>query len=95
MAERDTSKTDVVFGLEEQLSKFPSELLDRLSIESHLGIIVHDFDTETITFLATDLELSAVEVHDIQSSWPEKPAAQRLELLKNLKEEKKSQITYK
>ena len=96
MAESDASKTYVVLNLEEQLSRFPSELLDRLCIESHLGEIVHDLDTETIvTLLANDLELSTVEVHDIESSWPEKSTAQQLELLKNLKAEKKSQITYK
>ena len=98
MAESDASKT--VFGtglhsLEEQLSKFPAELLDRPCVEYHLGKLIHDIDTESITFLVTNLELSAVDVDDIQSSWPEKPVAERLELLKKWKEEKKSHITYK
>ena len=93
MAEGDASLG--FLSLEEQLSKFPSELLDRPCIESHLGKVVHDIDSETIVFLATDLALSAVEVEDIQTSWPGKPAAQRLELLKKWKEEKNSQITYK
>ena len=98
MAESDASKTNFDTGLhslEEQLSKFPAELLDRPCVEYHLRKLIHDIDTESITFLATNLELSAVEVDDIQSSWPEKPAAERLELFKTWKEEKISHITYK
>ena len=98
MAESDVSTTDIgteLHSLEENLSKFPSELLDHPCVESHLGKIIHDVDTDTITFLASDLELSAVEVDEIQPIWPEKPASERLELLKKWKEEGKSHITYK
>jgi hypothetical protein len=98
MVESDSSKTDVgtrLLSLEEQLSKFPPELLDRPFLESHLGKIIHDVDTPTITFLATNLEHSAVEVDDIRSFWSEKSAAQRLELLKKWKEDKNSHVTYR
>lgn len=99
MAESDASKMDIstrLLTLEEHLSKFPLELLDRPCVESHLGKIIHEIDTGTITRLATDLEFSAVKVDNIQSLWPEKSASQRLELLKTcIKGEKKSHITYK
>ena len=96
MAESDAPFVGSRFlSLEEQLSKFPSELLDRLCIESHLGKVVHDIDTETIIFLATFLELSAVEVDGIRTSWQGQSAAQRLELLKKWKEQKMLQVTYK
>ncbi len=98
MAESDASKTDVgtrPLSLEEQLSKFPPELLDRPYLESHLGKIIHDVDTHTITFLATNLEHLAVEVDNIRSFWPEKSVAQRLQLLKKWKEEKNSHVTYR
>ena len=43
MAEGDVSR--VAARLEDQLSKFPAELLDRPCVESHLGKLVHDIDT--------------------------------------------------
>ena len=82
-------------NLEEQLSKFPAELLDRGCVESHLSKLVHDIDTETMVMMATDLELFAVEVDDIQTAWPRKPATQRLEMFKKWQEKKKSQATYR
>ena len=82
-------------SLEEQLSKFPVELLDRPCAESHLGKLVHMIDTESMMLLATDLELLAVEVDDIQTAWPRKPAVQRLEMFKKWKQKNTSQATYR
>ena len=93
MAEGDVSR--VAARLEDQLSKFPAELLDRPCVESHLGKLVHDIDTETMVVMATDLELLAVEVDDIQTAWPRKPAIQRLEMFKKWQEKKKSRATYR
>ena len=82
-------------SLEKQLSKFPAELLDRPCVESHLGKLVHMIDTESMMLLATDLELLAVEVDDIQTAWPRKPAVQRLEMFKKWKQKNQSQATYR
>ena len=84
-----------IINLEEQLSKFPSELLDRPCAESHLGKLVHEIDTKSMMLLATELELSAVEVDDIQTAWPRKPAVQRLEMFKKWLQKKQSQATYR
>ena len=85
----------VVLSLEEQLSKFPAHLLDRPCAESHLGKLVHMIDTESMVMLATDLELSAVEVDDIQTAWPRKPAVQRLEMFKKWQQKNQSKATYR
>ena len=83
-------------SLEEQLSKFPAELLDRQCFESHLGKIVHHITTDTMVMMATDLGLSDVEVDDIQTAWPPRsPAKQRLEILKKWQEKKASEATYR
>ena len=82
-------------SLEEQLSKFPAELLDRPCVESHLGKLVSVIDTESMVLLATDLELLAVEVDDIQTAWPRKPAIQRLEIFKKWQQKNQSQATYR
>ena len=87
----------VVIGLslEEQLSKFPDELLDHPCAKSHLGKLVHVIDTESMVLLATDLELLAVEVDDIRTAWPRKPAVQRLEMFKRWQQKNRSQATYR
>ena len=82
-------------SLEEQLSKFPAHLLDRPCAESHLGKLVHMIDTESMVMLATDLKLSAVEVDDIQTAWPRKPATQRLEMFKKWQQKNQSKATYR
>ena len=81
--------------LEEQLSKFPVQLLDRPCAESHLGKLVHTIDTESMVLLATDLDLLAVEVDDIQTAWPRKPAVQRLEMFKKWQQKNQSKATYR
>ena len=82
-------------SLEEQLSKFPAQLLDVPCVESHLSKLVHMIDTESMVLLATDLELLAVEVDDIQTAWPRKPAVQRLEMFKKWKQKNQSKATYR
>ena len=82
-------------SFEEQLSKFPAELLDRQCFESHLGKLVHHITTDTMVMMATDLGLSDVEVDDIQTAWPRKPAIQRLEMFKKWQEKKTSKATYR
>jgi hypothetical protein len=84
-----------IISLEQQLSKFPAHLLDRPCAESHLGKLVHAIDTKNMILLATDLELSAVEVDDIQTAWPREPAVQRLEIFKKWLQKKQSQATYR
>jgi hypothetical protein len=97
MAEGGLVRRSGVVGLsfEEQLSKFPAHLLDRPCAESHLGKLVHMIDTESMVMLATDLELSAVEVDDIQTAWPRKPAVQRLEMFKKWQQKNQSRATYR
>ena len=82
-------------SLEEQLSKFPAQLLDIPCAESHLGKLVHMIDTESMVLLATDLGLSDVEVKDAQEIWPRKPAIQRLEMFKMWQQKNQSQATYR
>ena len=82
-------------SLEKQLSKFPSQLLDCQCVESHLGKLVHVIDSATMEMMASDLDLSQVEVDDIQSSWERKPVKQRLEMFKKWLEKNKSQATYR
>ena len=83
-------------GLQTQLSRFPSEVLDRACVESHLGKLVHCIDIETMELMATDnLDLSGVEVDDIRHSHPLKPAVQRLEMFKKWQEKKQSEATYR
>ena len=77
------------------LSKFPSQLLDRQCVESHLGKLVHVIDSVTMEMMASDLDLSQVEVDDIKSSWERKPVKQRLEMFKKCLEKNNSQATYR
>ena len=70
-----TAKGMVGLRLEEQLSKFPTELLEYQCFESHLGKLVHHITADTMVMMATDLGLSDVEVNDIQEVWPRNPAA--------------------
>ena len=65
-------------SLEDQLSKFPAELLDCQCFESHLGKLVHHITIDAMVMMATDLGLSDVEVEDYQFAWIRNPAKQRL-----------------
>ena len=86
---------DVSASLEEQLSKFPAEILDRQCFESHLGKLVHHITTDTMVMVATDLGLSDMEVEDIHEIWPRNPAKKRLQMFKKWQEKKKSEATYR
>ena len=92
-----TRSRGVVGGLslKEQLSKVPARLLDIPCAESHLGKLVHSIDTESMVLLATDLGLTDVEVDDIRTAWPRKPAVQRLEMFKTWQQKNQSQATYR
>ena len=82
--------------LQTQLSRFPSELLDRACAESHLGKLVHCIEVETMVIMATaELELTRVEVDDIQRAWPREPAIQKLKIFNKWQEKKQSEATYR
>lgn len=81
--------------LEEELSRFPSDLLDRPCFECHLAKLVRCIDSGTMELMAIDLELTTVEVDDIKTAWPRKPAQQRMEMFKTWREKNKSQATYR
>ena len=78
-------------SLEEQLSKFPAELLDSPCVESHLVKLTECFSEWQI--ISTSLELSKVEIQDIESNWPRNAARQRLEMFRKWQEKKRSQAT--
>ena len=88
MAARSTS-------LVAQLSRFPGNLLDRPCLECHLGKLVHFIDVETMVIMAAEFELTRVEVDDIQSAWPTKPALQKLKMFNKWQEIKQSEATYR
>ena len=78
-------------SLEEQLSKFPVELLDSLCVESHLVKLTECFSEWQI--ISSYLELSKVEIQDIESNWPRNTSRQRLEMFRKWQEKKRSQAT--
>ena len=82
-------------SLQEHLSKFPNQLLDSQCCDVHLSRLVGDIETETMVLMAPDLGLTSVDVDDIQTAWPRKPAVQRLEMFKKWQDKKQSQATYK
>ena len=81
--------------LEEELSRFPTPLLDRQCSESHLAKLVGCIDTESMEMMAPDLELTPVEVNDIQISWPRQPSKQRLIMFNTWIQKKSSRATYR
>ena len=86
-----------VFGslsLEEQLSKFPARLLDVPCAESHLVQLTECF-SEWQTSLSTSLQLTAVEVEDIESNWPRNAQRQRLEMFRKWQRKNKERATYR
>ena len=81
-------------SLEEHLSKFPPQVLDSQCDDSHLVKLTECF-SEWQGQLSTSLQLTAVEVDDIESTWPRKPARQRVEMLRKWRENLSSQATYR
>ena len=82
-------------SLEEQLSKFPAQLLDVPCAESHLGKLVHCLTTDSMVLLTPDLGLPDVEVEDIREIWPRNPPKQRLEIFKKWQQKNQSQAIYR
>ena len=66
MAEESVSCAGL--SLEEQLSKFPAHLLDCPCADTHLVQLTGCFSEWQL--ISTGLELSTVEVQDIESNWP-------------------------
>ena len=95
MSEGGVPGVVVGLSLEEQLSKFPAELLDRPCVKFHLGKLVHMITNDTIAMMATDLGLSDMEVEDIRERWPNNPVKRRLEMFKMWQEKRSSQATYR
>ena len=81
-------------SLEEQLSKFPAHLLDAPCAESHLVQLTECF-SEWQTRLSTSLQLTAVEVEDIESNWPRNAKRQRLEMFRKWQRKNKERATYR
>ena len=81
-------------SLEEQLSKFPAHLLDRPCADAHLVQLTECF-SEWQTHLATSLQLTPMEVEDIERAWPRDPAMQRVKMFRRWKGKLLSQATYR
>ena len=81
------------FSLEEQLSKFRAELLDSPCVESHLVELTYYFSEWQIR-LSTSLELTAVEVKDIEERWQDS-ARRRVEMFRRWQNKLSSQATYR
>ena len=81
-------------SLEEQLSKFPAHLLDVVCDDAHLIKLTECFSKWQI-HLATSLQLTSVEVEDIDRVWSRDPAMQRIKMFRRWKEKLSSQATYR
>ena len=81
-------------SLKEQLSKFPAHLLDVGCADAHLIQLTECF-SEWQTHLATSLQLTPVEVDDIERAWPRDPAMQRVKMFRRWKGKLSSQATYR
>ena len=81
-------------GLEEQLSRFQDELLDSQCADGHLHKLTDTF-SEWQSHIATGLELTMVEINDIETAWPREPQRQRIEMFKKWKVKMDTQATYR
>ena len=81
-------------SLEEQLSKFPAELLDSPCVDAHLVKLTECF-SEWQSHLSTSLELTVVEVEDIERAWPREPAGQRVKMFRRWRNKLASRATYR
>jgi hypothetical protein len=82
MAEGGICQDNQVVSLEEQLSRFPTELLDCACAESHLGKLVHMVDVKSVVLLAAHIQLLPAEIDGIRSTWPKMSAIERLDIFK-------------
>ena len=94
MAEGVVSGFVVILSLDEQLSKFPAHLLDVPCADTHLVHLTECF-SEWQTRLFTSLQLTAVEVEDIESNWPRNAKRQRLEMFRKWHRKNREQATYR
>ena len=78
-------------SLDERLSKFPAQLLDCLCVDDHLVKLTECFSEWQI--ISTSLELSKVEIQDIESNWPRNAVRQRLEMFRKWQEKMRSKAT--
>ena len=83
-----------LLSLEEQLSRFPSELLNSQCSDAHLAKLTDSFSDWQL-HIATGLGLTMVEIKDIETAWPRDPARQRMEMFKEWKEKMETQATYR
>ena len=81
-------------SLEEHLSKFPAHLLDVACADAHLVQLTECF-SEWQAHLSTNLQLTAVEVDDIENNWPRNAARQRLEMFRKWQRKNKERATYR
>ena len=81
-------------SLEEQLSKFPAQLLDAACADVHLVQLTECFSEWQIR-LSTSLQLTPVEADDIERAWPRDPAMQRVQMFRRWKGKYSSQATYR
>ena len=80
--------------LEDHLSEFPARLLDSPCDEDIL-IKLTMFFSEWQGQLSASLQLSAVEVEDIERAWPRDPSRQRVEMFRRWRRHLSSQATYR
>ena len=81
-------------SLEDHLSKFPPQVLDSPCTDDHLVKLTECFP-EWQGQLATSLQLTAVEVEDIERAWPRDPARQRVQMFRKWRSQLSSRATYR
>ena len=94
MAEGGVSGFVAILSLDEQLSKFPAHLLDVPCADTHLVQLTECF-SEWQTRLSTSLQLTAVEVEDIESDWSRNTKRQRLEMFRKWQRKNRERATYR
>ena len=80
--------------LEDHLAEFPGRLLDSPCDEDILIKLTPCF-SEWQGQLSSSLQLTAVEVEDIERAWPRDPARQRVEMFRRWRRNLSSQATYR
>ena len=80
-------------SLEEQLSRFPNELLDFHCNDTHLMRLTYSF-SEWQGNIAAGLGLTLVEIRDIETAWPREPVRQRMEMFRQWRKKKKATYRY-
>ena len=81
-------------SLEEQLSRFPDELLDYHCNDTHLMRLTYTF-SEWQGAIAVGLGLTLVEIRDIETAWPREPVRQRMEMFRRWKKKMEKKATYR